>query len=61
VFPFTFNGQTADSCTTMDGDLTPWCSTQTDSAGVHVQGNWGYCEASCAGNGEVVDSSGNIK
>merc|ERR1711910_285720 len=36
-------------CTTIDGDTTPWCSTQTDANDDHVSGvgAWGYCDASC--------------
>ena len=36
-------------CTTIDGDTTPWCSTQTDGNDDHVSGvgAWGYCDASC--------------
>jgi len=36
-------------CTTIDGDTTPWCSTQTDPNDDHVPGvgAWGYCDASC--------------
>merc|ERR1712210_86312 len=36
-------------CTTIDGDTTPWCSTQTDANNDHVSGvgAWGYCDASC--------------
>merc|ERR1712127_790240 len=49
VFPFIFGGETITSCTTIDGDPQPWCSTLTDASGAHVQGNWGYCEASCPG------------
>ena len=49
AFPFIFRGTRITSCTTIDGDSRPWCSTQTNVLGVHVQGNWGYCDASCAG------------
>merc|ERR1712112_229983 len=36
-------------CTQIDGDPTPWCSTQTDANNDHVSGvgAWGYCDASC--------------
>merc|ERR1712088_612024 len=36
-------------CTQIDGDPTPWCSTQTDEDFEHVSGvgAWGYCEATC--------------
>ena len=29
---------------TLDGKK--WCSTKTDAQGVHVKGNWGYCDDS---------------
>jgi len=48
VFPFTFRGVTYDGCTTVADDQL-WCSTLTDSDGVHIggQGNWGYCSSDC--------------
>ena len=49
VFPFIFAGRQHDTCTTIDGDENPWCSTQVDSDGVHVDGNWEYCSDSCPG------------
>ena len=30
VFPFTFGGRVHTTCTTIDGDPRPWCSTQVD-------------------------------
>ena len=49
VFPFIYGGRQHDTCTSIDGD-NPWCSTQVDSTGVHVSGNWEYCQdASCPG------------
>merc|ERR1712088_413078 len=58
VFPFNFGGETISSCTTIDGDTTPWCSTQVDGNGDHVGGvgAWGYCDASCAGAGSGTGS-----
>merc|ERR1719412_3593192 len=49
VFPFNYMGISHTGCTTIDGDTTPWCSTQTDANNDHVPGvgAWGYCEASC--------------
>merc|ERR1719458_717091 len=49
VFPFNFMGVSHFGCTTIDGDTTPWCSTQTDANDDHVSGvgAWGYCDASC--------------
>merc|ERR1719369_2380725 len=50
VFPFIFSGREINTCTTIDGDSQPWCSTKTDDSGYHVQGNWEYCSsASCPG------------
>jgi trypsin len=49
AFPFNYMGVLHYGCTTIDGDTTPWCSTQTDPDDVHVSGvgAWGYCDASC--------------
>merc|ERR1712112_751301 len=50
VFPFTFSGKQYTRCTTAGGFSSPWCSTQTDSRGNHVQGQWGNCDPdSCPG------------
>ena len=48
VFPFIFNGRIFDSCTTIDGDATPWCATSVDASG-NYGGTWEYCESSCPG------------
>merc|ERR1719153_1434007 len=49
VFPFNYMGVSHTGCTTIDGDTTPWCSTQTDANDDHVPGvgAWGYCDATC--------------
>merc|ERR1712088_749837 len=49
AFPFDYMGVSHFGCTTIDGDPTPWCSTQTDANDNHVSGigAWGYCDASC--------------
>merc|ERR1712037_278422 len=49
AFPFNDMGVLHFGCTTIDGDTTPWCSTQTDANDDHVSGvgAWGYCDASC--------------
>ena len=49
VFPFNFMGVLHFGCTQIDGDPTPWCSTQTDANDDHVSGvgAWGYCDATC--------------
>merc|ERR1712141_82946 len=55
VFPFTFNGVTHSSCADWiyggQPAGTTWCSTQVDSAGLHVngQGFYGFCPSSCPG------------
>ena len=49
AFPFNYMGVSHTGCTMIDGDPTPWCSTQTDENNDHVSGvgAWGYCDASC--------------
>merc|ERR1719239_72113 len=49
AFPFNYMGVSHNGCTTIDGDTTPWCSTQTDANDDHVSGvgAWGYSDASC--------------
>ena len=49
VFPFKFGNRIHNTCTTIDGDATPWCSTQVDTSGNHVAGNWEYCKSNCPG------------
>ena len=52
VFPFIFGNRIHESCTTIDGDSQPWCSTKVDASGNHVAstGNWEYCtDSSCPG------------
>merc|ERR1711974_220686 len=61
AFPFNYMGVLHYGCTTIDGDLTPWCSTQTDANDDHVSGvgAWGYCDASCpVETGEAGSGSG---
>merc|ERR1712218_748631 len=63
AFPFNYMGVLHYGCTTIDGDTTPWCSTQTDANNDHVSGvgAWGYCDASCPlaeGTGETGSGSG---
>merc|ERR1711934_434854 len=62
AFPFNYMGVLHYGCTTIDGDTTPWCSTQTDPDDVHVSGigAWGYCDASCPvqETGETGSGSG---
>merc|ERR1712037_419142 len=48
AFPFNYMGVLHFGCTTIDGDTTPWCYTQTDANDDYVSGHaWGYCDASC--------------
>merc|ERR1712121_201994 len=49
AFPFNYMGVLHFGCTQIDGDPTPWCSTQTDANDDHVSGvgAWGYCDAPC--------------
>merc|ERR1719483_810222 len=50
VFPFVFGGRIHNTCTTIDGDATPWCATEVDENGVYVSGKWEYCtDSSCPG------------
>merc|ERR1719209_2120671 len=60
AFPFNYMGVSHFGCTTIDGDPTPWCSTQTDANDDHVSGigAWGYCDASCPlqGSGSTTGS-----
>merc|ERR1712088_1002557 len=68
AFPFNYMGVLHSGCTQIDGDPTPWCSTQTDEDFEHVSGvgAWGYCDASCplqetgsgSGSGETGSGSG---
>ena len=48
VFPFSFEGTVYEGCIIV-GDDTSWCSTEVDSDGHHVGGEWGYCAAGCLG------------
>ena len=54
VFPFDYKGHTHFDCITVEHDQL-WCSTEVDSNGGHVDGNWGNCGNECfSGN---LDSS----
>jgi len=57
-FPFEFQNITYHGCTTVtDPDDELWCSTETNAAGLHQQGNWGYCNLTCTHL--ISDLSGN--
>ena len=43
VFPFIYNGITYFGCT-LEGNDQPWCSTEVDSDGNHVDGKWVNCD-----------------
>jgi len=49
VFPFKFGDKIYNGCTFDDADGKYWCSTRTDSNGVHMggQGLWGHCSPIC--------------
>ena len=53
VFPFWFKGTVYETCITVEDD-TPWCSTEVDSNGHHVDGQWGYCGEGCPGTTECM-------
>ena len=50
-FPFKYKGRLYDTCITVDDKGlypgAPWCSTQTDEFGIHVEGNEDTCSDSC--------------
>merc|ERR1711983_386761 len=46
IFPFRYKGVVYNECTTIDR-ISAWCSTSTDNAGTHVEGNEGFCPSSC--------------
>jgi hypothetical protein len=43
VFPFTFRGETFNTCTNKFFNGLSWCATQTDSQGNLVRRMWGEC------------------
>jgi len=43
IFPSIVAGVNITTCTRIDGDEKPWCSTKVDSSGVQEVGHWGYC------------------
>jgi len=48
IFPFTYYGRIHETCTTIDGDSTPFCATGVNADGVLVD-EYGYCNADCPG------------
>ena len=57
IFPFTVmenqTPKTFHGCTTELTDPGLWCSTKVDGNGMHVQGNWGYCNNKCHRDGSL--------
>jgi hypothetical protein len=51
VFPFKFNNRIITSCTTIDGDTTPWCATAVNRD--EKMTAWGYCHRECPGVKDV--------
>lgn len=51
VFPFIFNNRIITSCTTIDGDTTPWCATSVSRE--EKMTGWGYCARDCPGVKDV--------
>jgi len=48
IFPFNFHNAAHTACTTIDGDLRPWCATNVTESGDLADGNsWGYCGPGC--------------
>ncbi|TRY78636.1 hypothetical protein TCAL_14433 [Tigriopus californicus] len=47
VFPFTYNGDSFDTCTSVDTEFS-WCATLVDSDGNMVENFWGECDAGCS-------------
>ena len=46
ALPFKYLGKTYSECIWEYGD-EPWCLTEVDSDGIHVDGQWGYCGLYC--------------
>jgi len=56
VFPFTYEGQTYNQCTSASSDNgAPWCATEVDGDGVVVRNTWEDCQSGCPGTGEVIN------
>jgi len=51
VFPFIFNNRIITSCTTIDGDTTPWCAIAVSRE--EEMTGWGYCARDCPGVKDV--------
>ena len=46
-FPFTYHGATYSHCIKYDNDCIPWCSTEVNADGNHIDGKWGNCNENC--------------
>lgn len=42
TFPFWYQGAQYWTCTSV-GESAPWCSRETNAAGNHSEGVWGFC------------------
>ena len=51
IFPFMFNGRIFNTCTTIDGDATPWCATSVNEQTGEFDSShtWEYCDSACPG------------
>merc|ERR1712044_28640 len=45
ILPFKHKGKTHMTCKPENGKT--WCSTKVNNNGVHMAGNWGYCNDKC--------------
>ena len=58
LFPWNLNGETYDSCTTVDDpEGRFWCATKLDESGSYVDGQWGYCPETAECTSNEVDES----
>ena len=55
MFPFRFKGETYEECTTVESYGVPWCSTEVNTNGHHVENNWGVCGHTCPGKYEMLN------
>lgn len=53
IFPFQMYDNTYNECTWDDSDpedKRPWCSTEVNIEGFHIEGQWGFCGDLCSTN-----------
>ena len=53
MLPFTYNGITYTSCTSVLNYGIDWCSTEIDAYGNHVGMKWGNCGTGCPAGNDV--------